>query len=285
MQHAMVKMIMGMMGLFVSIQTFAQSISKKQVIEPFPMAVTWHKTTNLVFPYGIKSVDRGSASLLAQKAKGAENILQVKAGKQGFPQTNLSVVTADGKLYSFVVDYATEPTVLNISFLNDTSSTVSPITLTNELITEPELILIGRQVNQQRHFLRVGTTEQKMHLQLRSIYLYGKTMWLTMELFNSSLIDYQPDYIRFFLRDRKRAKRTAVQETELIPLMQTCKEVVPGNTVMKMLFPFKPFTIPRSKELVVQIGEQNGGRSLVLPIGHRKILKARLVKEVPDKNE
>ena len=276
MQHSMVKMIMSVMVLFVSIQTIAQTSS--QVIVPFPMSVTWHKTTNLIFPYAIKSVDRGSASVLAQKTKGAENILQVKAGKQGFPQTNLSVVTADGKLYSFVVDYAQEPSVLNISFLKDSTDISSLVELTNEVINEAELISIGKQVNQQRSFLRTGTTEQKMHLQLKSIYLSGNSMWFTLELFNSSLIDYKPDYIRFFLRDRKRAKRTAVQEAELFPLLQTCREIIPGNAVMKMLFPFKPFTIPRSKELVIQIGEQNGGRSLILLISHRKILKARLVK-------
>jgi conjugative transposon TraN protein len=228
-------------------------------------------------------VDRGSAALLAQKAKGTENILQVKAGKQGFPQTNLSVVTADGKLYSFIVDYAPEPSVLNVSFLKETE-TGNQVELAGESLNEAELVRIGKQVNEQRDFLRVATKEQKMVLQLKGIYLSGSSMWLTLKLFNTSLIDYKPDYVCFFLRDRKRAKRTAVQETEMFPLLPPCKEVVPGNASMKLLFPFRPFTIPRSKELVIQIGEQNGGRSLVLPVSYKKILKARLVKDIQSEN-
>lgn len=46
----------------------------------------------------LKSVDRGSKDVLAQKAKGVESILQVKAAKTNFDETNLTVINADGKL-------------------------------------------------------------------------------------------------------------------------------------------------------------------------------------------
>jgi len=54
------------------------------------------KTTNIIFPYSIVSVDIGSRDVLAQKAKGVENILQIKAARDSFPQTNISIITADG---------------------------------------------------------------------------------------------------------------------------------------------------------------------------------------------
>lgn len=61
--------------------------------------------------------------MLAQKAKGVENILLIKAGRENFLETNLSVITADGKLYSFVLGYINNPTAINLSFATDTLNT------------------------------------------------------------------------------------------------------------------------------------------------------------------
>src|ERR1700743_3117645 len=92
--------------LLMGATAFAQDRTKtSEVIQPQLLAVTFAKTTNLIFPYAIKSVDKGSKDLLVQVAKGVENIIQVKAAVQGFEETNLTVITADGKLYSYVVDY------------------------------------------------------------------------------------------------------------------------------------------------------------------------------------
>ncbi len=105
--------------LFLSgISSFSQNANQVNTtsIEPYPLAIAYDKTTNLVFPYAIKSVDRGSQSVLAQKAKGVENILQIKAGRKGFEETNLTVITAEGKLYCFLLNYAPQPPVLNLSF-------------------------------------------------------------------------------------------------------------------------------------------------------------------------
>ncbi|MBO9587038.1 MAG: DUF4138 domain-containing protein, partial [Flavobacterium sp.] len=72
------------------------------------LQVGFSKTTSIVFPYAIKSIDKGSADVLVQKAKGVENILLVKAAKQHFIQTNLTAVTADSRLYVFVLNYYDE---------------------------------------------------------------------------------------------------------------------------------------------------------------------------------
>src|SRR5687768_2136525 len=82
------------------------------ILKSYPMGITYAKTTNLIFPYAIKSVDRGSPDVLAQMAKGVDNILLVKAGSKNFPETNLTVITTDGKLYSFLVGYTSQPPFL-----------------------------------------------------------------------------------------------------------------------------------------------------------------------------
>src|SRR5215203_1803872 len=89
--------------------------SKSSYIEPYKLEVTYNKTTNLLFPAAITSVDRGSQDILVQKATGVENILRVKADVKDFAETSLSIITADGRLYSFIVGYTKDPSYLNIN--------------------------------------------------------------------------------------------------------------------------------------------------------------------------
>ena len=102
----------------ISFNLYAQSsipFSKSSYIEPYKLEVTYNKTTNLVFPSSITSIDRGSQDIMVQKVSGVENILRVKADIKSFEETNLSVITKDGKLYSFLVGYNNNPGYLNVN--------------------------------------------------------------------------------------------------------------------------------------------------------------------------
>lgn len=267
-------------GIFFSIQlpVMAQgqdNVIQAEEIRPYHIAITYDKTSNLIFPFAIKSVDRGSAAVLAQKAKGVENILQIKAGWQHFKQTNLSVVTGDARFYSFIVDYADDPSVLNISFSADTTNKRQAAFLSDTPIDESAIKTLAEKVKEQNMFLHKSDQQQKMSLSLTGIYLDPMTMWFSLQLENSSLIAYQPDFVRFFIRDRKRAKRTAIQEIELQPLYSDTGGKITGQSSGEMLLAFPPFTIPKTKELIIQVTEKNGGRSLSLPVKYKTILRAR----------
>lgn len=253
------------------------NVIQTEEIKPYHIAITYDKTSNLIFPFAIKSVDRGSAAILAQKAKGVENILQIKAGWQHFKQTNLSVVTGDARFYSFIVDYTDDPSVLNISFSSDTTNKRQAAFLSDTPIDESAIKTLAEKVKEQNTFLHKSDQQQKMSLSLTGIYLDQQTMWFTMQLENSSLIAYQPDFVRFFIRDRKRAKRTAIQEIELQPLYNDAESIITGQSSGEMLLAFPPFTIPKTKELIIQVTEKNGGRSLLLPVKYTTILKGRLL--------
>lgn len=63
------------------------------------------------FPSEIKYADMGSADLKAEKCLYG-NVLKLKAEIPYFEKTNLSVVTTDGKYYSFIVEYDPNPPYL-----------------------------------------------------------------------------------------------------------------------------------------------------------------------------
>ena len=144
-----------------------QPATETKIIEPFKISVSYNKTSNLIFPNAIKSVDRGSADILVQKAKAIENILQVKAAQIGFSTTNLSVVTADGKFYSFIVDYATEPLPMNLNFSRDTM-TAFP---SEGFLDEAALKSIAERVQFLPSFLHKKVKEQKATWQFINIAL------------------------------------------------------------------------------------------------------------------
>src|SRR6478609_2380474 len=145
------KCVVVIVGIFIvsfqmkSVAQQNQSTVETTNIEPYKISVSFNKTSNLIFPNAIKSVDRGSSVILVQKARGVENILQVKAAQQGFAPTNLSVITGEGKFYSFIVDYANEPSPMNVNFTKDTTNAF----LTEGLLDEAVLAIKANKVKEQ----------------------------------------------------------------------------------------------------------------------------------------
>src|SRR5688500_12231389 len=95
-----------------SFALFFMATSLGQTQDVFELAIAANKTTSLVFPFAIRHVDRGTRDVVVEQVQDADNLLLVKAAAVDFPATNLSVVTADGQVYSFSVLYATDPSVM-----------------------------------------------------------------------------------------------------------------------------------------------------------------------------
>jgi conjugative transposon TraN protein len=263
----------GLLGVFflMGIHLYAQTApSSTGTIDPYKIAISYYQTTNLIFPYAIKSVDRGSGAVIVQKAKGVDNILQAKAAQKDFEPTNLSVVTADGKFYSFLLAYADEPMHLNISF-----SIGEPVQFADEALNERKSEQESWQVRGTYGFMKVQRKQQDMRMQLKGIWFSENTLWYKLQFNNRSQVDFRTDYLRFFLRDRKRAKRTAIQETEMLPVYQSITRKIDGSGQAEWVIGFHPFTVPPDKKLIIQISEKGNGRTVILPVKSKIVLKAR----------
>lgn len=270
MNRLCVARLMGIILLFGVKGSFAQSSEPSATsIAPYEIAISYNKTTNLIFPYAIKSVDRGSGAVIVQKAKGVENILQTKAAKKDFDQTNLSIVTADGRFYSFVLDYADQPSHLNISF-----SGSEPVQLAGSPTNAQQLEREACQVLSMSRFMGVQRNEQALRMRLNGIFHSDNNLWLKLWLQNGSQVDFKPAYVRFFLRDKKRSKRTALHETELFPVYMPAYKITKGETSSVWVVGFTPFTVPKHQRLIIQVGDESGGRVLNLPIKSKFLLRA-----------
>jgi conjugative transposon TraN protein len=243
------------------------------VIDPFPLEITTSKTTHLIFPYGIKTVDRGSRDILAQKATGVENILQVKAARTDFDTTNLTVITSDGKLYSFLVGYSDQPLSLNIQI---SSSSNDLANFEDNGLNEAKIAESAQKVqNNSAQNVSIKDKSSQAELTLSSIFIDDDLLLYKIEFSNNSGLGYDIDNLRFFIRDKKTPKRTAIQETEIKPLhILGDTNVVAAHSSHSFVFALPKMTIPDKKCLAVQVQERNGGRHLSLKVRNRHLLKA-----------
>jgi len=225
------------------------------------LTVSTDKTVALIFPYPIKYVDRGTKDVIVQPVKENEKLLLVKAAIKHFNETNLSVVTDDGHVYSFIVNYSVNPDSLIIELPEFRSASIETYA---KSIADNEPTVKG-----------VGNKSWSVEASVTGIYIKDKVIYMQLLLCNHSAINYDIDVLRFYIRDQKKGKRTAVQENDCMPLY------IAGNNKQVKAYNFSvvvvalnKFMIPDSKYFAVQIMEKNGGRHLQLKLGNKQIEKA-----------
>jgi conjugative transposon TraN protein len=238
--------------------------------------ISYNKTTSLVFPFSITSVDRGSKDLIAQKASGVENVLQVKAGRKEFTETNLTVITADGILHQFAVTYSESPASQAINIVaNDKPSLILVKDAINEQVVQSKTRVVLRQsasgnVRQQRR--------DQMVFALQDIFVHENILYYRIHIRNKSSINYDIKSLKFFIKDKKKVKRTSSQEVEINPVfVGNIVETIRGYASNTIVYAVKKFTIPDGKVLHINLFEDNGGRNLNLKIDNKDILKTRIL--------
>lgn len=276
-----------------AVNTFAQDSKKAPLylgkIEPYQMQVTYDKTTHLIFPAAIRYVDLGSEYLIAGKADDAENVLRVKASVKDFEtETNFSVITNDGRFYSFNVYYSTNPEALSYDLLTmqkavdkKNGNDVLFEELGNNSPSLAGLLLETIYKNNNRIVKHIGAKSFGIQFILKGIYIHNGKYYFHTELRNRTNVPFQIDFINFKVVDKKVAKRTVVEERPMIPL-RTYKPLdeIGGNSIEQNVFLLDQFTIADDKILLIEIFEKNGGRHQTLQVENSDLIKARLINDM-----
>ncbi|MGG7469316.1 conjugative transposon protein TraN [Chryseobacterium arthrosphaerae] len=258
-------------------------------IEPYRMEVTYDKTSHLIFPTAIRYVDLGSEYLIAGKAEDAENVLRVKASVRDFePETNFSVITNDGRFYSFNVYYSSYPEALSYDLL--TMQKAVDKANGNDVIFEelgnnsPLLagLLLKTIYNKDKRIVKhIGAKSFGIQFILKGIYIHNGKYYFHTELRNRTNVPFEIDFINFKVVDKKVAKRTVVQERSLTPLrMYKPLDGIAGKSTEQNVFLLDQFTIADDKVLLIEIFEKNGGRHQTLQVENSDLIKARLIDDM-----
>jgi conjugative transposon TraN protein len=286
--------------LFLVLLTSITSVGKAQkgtsfqpssFIEPFRLEVAYNKTSHLLFPGPITSIDRGSQDILVGKAEGVDNILRIKAATKTFEETNLSVITRDGQLYSFLVCYNPTPSYLNVvvsmpgepplkSVFSKVGSDVEAPEVTATKSTYAQKILAAKANGQRK------AKKAMMQADLTGLFVADHTLYFRLQLENTSAIAFPMDRLRFSLQDKKSTKRTASQEVELHhQTLYGDSANIPAQSTATWIVTLPAFTIPEGKYLKIEMLEASGGRYLSLRLRNRHILRASPLEMEPIENQ
>lgn len=230
------------------------------------ISVTSDKTTSLIFPFIIKHVDRGTKDILVQQVTEAKNILFLKAAVKNFNSTNLSVITEDGSLYGFDINYKSDPDhlIYHLPVMDKESAS-----------------FYARDILDNASNMH-GITDRSWGVisKVKGIYVKDDIIYYQLQIINKSPIDYDLDFLHFYLSDKKKVKRTAFQEYQISPVMTVGNiKCVKANSNSIIVAALKKFTIPNGHELVIDIHEKDGGRNLLMKVGNKKIIHAA---QLPD---
>ncbi len=286
-------------------------IQPQHIIRSYYLDLAYNKTVSVVFPAAVRSVDLGSRSIMADKAADVENVLKVKAAQIGFNETNFTVMTADGKFYSFVVNYNETPTVLALNLAGPVAGSETgsgpglskPTSLANRTqfmngsneregsiqfagrsavavrAIQSDIVYTCDQILRHRGRGKAGASANQMAARLRGTFVQENVIYYRLVLDNKSNLNYDIDYVRYFVVDSKTAKLTSRQEIELQPIYVYNEAIttVRGHNRIERVYAFQRFTIPNNKQVLIVIGERGGGRELSFTIQNQHIMRARLL--------
>ncbi len=122
--------------------------------------------------------------------------------------------------------------------------------------------------------------EGNIKAELNKVLIQGGSFYFKLRLSNRSPIPYDIDFIRFYIRDLKSAKRTVTQEQEVYPTVVLGKDVLAIAPMERQIKVFRldKFTVPDDKALYIEIYEKNGARHLGLKVSRTDIENALTLK-------
>ncbi|HLI94158.1 MAG TPA: conjugative transposon protein TraN [Puia sp.] len=264
--------------LTAHLSTHSQSLTlpPSTLILHYRLALSYSSTTVLLFPAPVRPVDRGDRDVLAQRQTGVENVLKLKAARRNFSPTNLHVFTADGRVYAFDLYYTdTLASTYNLTRLDPGTISSGPeIVLAGQALNTEQLNACVDLVRRQPPKFSIRIHRFRMRLQLQDIDMAGPILFFRFAVSNKSDLDYTPDFLRLYLSDEARAKRTSRQDRELTPLYADTLVTIPGRQRRIFIVGLPRLTIPDRKEFRLELYEKNGGRTLALRIRNRQLLRA-----------
>lgn len=256
------------------------------------ISVSIFKSTFIYFDAPVVQTDLGMD--VAYDVAFENNYVKITAVQQRADyQTNLTVVTKAG-IYAFLVDYKKNPEKLYF-FPEDYTAlrrfdemgtrnkpTVSSLKVAdtyNPQATQKSIETMQEYSEQlyetKMKYPITGYSKAKMNFYMDKIYVKDDMFFIKLNLKNDSNIDFDVDFVKFHIRNKKKIKRSSKQEIYMEPIYSynNVKKVV-SNTSEYMVFVIDKFTIMNDKQFYVQFEEASGERNVEFQVMNKDIISA-----------
>ncbi|TLX26653.1 conjugative transposon protein TraN [Chryseobacterium indologenes] len=255
-------------------------------LQPYKMQVTYNKTSHLLFPSPIRYVDLGSDLLVANKAEAVGNVLRIKSAVRDFEEeTNFSVITEDGKFYSFDVFYSSYPDALSYDLLKmqrsherQYATDVLFEDLNGSSSSLTALIMENLYEKNRKTIKHIASRSYGVQFSVRALHVNESKFYFTLEIKNSSNVAFDIDLINFRIVDKKNLKRTVVQDKFLEPLrIHFPVRTVAHDSEISGVYLMNQFTLLKDQVLEIEVLEKNGGRHQIIQLDNADLIQARLI--------
>lgn len=266
----------------VAANVWGKKLREEDVIRPLRVELSDDRTSHITFPHKVVDMSVGCDSAIVDHVLNTDNMVMAKCYPYDtnlFKETSLTVVTEDKNIYAFDVVYKEVPEVLNFS-VDDADKKGAVFSVIN--VNETDMQSLGELVISKGSQLNRGIMEGKMTFALQGIYIKDDVSMFYLAISNNSQIDYDIDFIKCYITNRKNLKKQTMQIDDITPLFEYVqnekKHFIPANSTYHTVFFFKRFTIPDKHNLFFEIFEKNGGRHLQFIITNRDLLSAKVLK-------
>jgi len=258
-------------------------------------------TIHMLFEADIQDYLLGSGEISGEQGSYKEVLLQqagkrkirVAAAIENFSTTNLFVETEKG-YFNFILEYTEFPKEQIIE-IKDQGATVVKTTEEQvgeslkerhiELLKNPYLILeeeIKKTVDRPSE---IAMRSQGVDYSVSGIYTNGSEIGFKLIIINGSSISYQLSYINWSIQEKGKlsSKKGSVEMIEPITQRMLNKGSHLDYTKLSMgatgeyIFVYPKFTLSKTKQLVIEIGEKEGDRIIELKVSNKQLLKAEYI--------
>ncbi|SHM36329.1 conjugative transposon protein TraN [Myroides odoratimimus] len=252
-------------------------------VTPYEIVLTQNKTTHILFPSSIEYVDLGSQEIIANKVEATSNVLRLKTIKEDISPTNFTVITNDGKYYSFNVIYKEQPIQLSYDltkFEKQNSKQKSEVLFKDLGKTAPSLadLFMKAIIKKNKKELNIKSKNSGVEVKLKSIYTQDGKLYFHISISNKSNLPYEVDYVSFKIKDRRTTKRTTIHEVSLKPIRSSGdSQTINSQSKQDIVFMLDKFTLSDKQVLLIEINEKNGGRNQVLKVKRSDVYNGKMI--------
>ena len=238
----------------------------------------------LVFPESIRQAITGTAHFTFSFNTEIDQQIGLLQGHPG-ANSNLLVITENGQMYSYHLQYAEEPKQM-IYFAGETEDrarllpTAQAFTLPlkpqknkaalpeKEALPKNEINTHHRETIRGLSFKKAVLSSKRkrgLALRLRSLEYKQSYVYAVIDIANTSGIDFQVDYLNTFKISSKARRKSSFQKLPLHPIYRhRFPELILNGQTKRLVLVFNKFTFWDNEQLQLELAEKNGSRQLVL---------------------
>lgn len=266
---------------FLTGNSFAQATSSSSPILDTIFAND-SKNVALFFPAPIRQGITGAENFVFTYNREQEQnfgLLQAQPGEE----SNLLIISSDGAIFSYIVQYKIQLEKLNYFISEDQSiGNLRPV-LEDTL---PKKETAQKAVDEDSYFKRfseflidrnqrIGRIKKRnsgIVLSVENIVFNKEALYFVIEIENASSLDYDLDFLKFYTQTKKQGKKKSIQKLEIEPLyIHELPVKVPEQQSRRIVVVVPKFSLAKDKQLLVELKERNGERAIALKVKPRFI--------------